>query len=119
MAKRRTIGDNPLDSVVPGAGEGVVLGREDPKKKEPARAAGREKPKTPPASQPAPARAEPSATASKAAAPEARKAAAAGAPIAQPEELMPRLEKLEQENECLKWLVGAVLAPLALLAILL
>lgn len=116
MAKRRTIGDNPLDSVVPGMGEGAVMGREESKHK-PARPAGRGKTKTPPPGQ-APARAAAAARTSKAAPrEEERKSAVAAA--AQPEELMPRLEKLEQENECLKWLVGAVLAPLALLAILL
>jgi hypothetical protein len=118
MAKRRTIGDNPLDSVVPGGGEGAVLGREGPKKKDPARGGAREKSKTPPTGQPAPVRVESSARAHRTAS-AAHGAEAVVAPAAQPEELLPRLEKLEQENECLKWLVGAVLAPLALLAILL
>jgi len=33
--------------------------------------------------------------------------------------LVQRIESLEHDNQCMRWLVGAVLAPLAVLALLL
>ncbi len=35
-----------------------------------------------------------------------------------PADLLPRVECLEQDHQCLRWLIGAALAPLALIAIL-
>lgn len=81
MAKRRTIGENPLDTVIPAPSTGPPTPTKKPAKVQSAeRASGR---------------------------PEG------------PDSLLQRIECLEQDNQCMKWLVGAVLAPLALLAILL
>ena len=95
MARRRTIGDNPLDTVIPPSStpivqtkKRVVRIREETKNGERAvlRSAGSE----------------------------------ALGNHQKPEDLLVgRVESLEQENQCMRWIVGAVLAPLALLALLL
>lgn len=93
MAKRRTIGDNPLDAVSPGAGEPTAAGRARARTSKERATAAQERP--------------------------GRSPGDTGAPGEQrPEELLPRLERLEQENQCLKWLTGAILVPLALIALL-
>ena len=78
---RRTIVDNPLDSVISDPSAGLLQPRNKPVKTQ----AVERKSAHPPA----------------------------------PDSFLERIECLEQENQCMKWLVGAVLAPLALLALLL
>ena len=75
MAKRRTIGDNPLDTIDSGPAT------------------------LPPETVPKPV--------------------VALVPAPRLDDLVERIETLEQENQCMRWLVGAVLAPLAVLALLL
>jgi hypothetical protein len=109
MAKRSTIGDNPLDAVVPkpsdsktasartkGGGKAVRGGTRST-----SRDAGQAE-SVPPSSVALLPPKEPQAVA----------AMSEGA-------LATRVETLEQQNQYMKWLVGAVLAPLALLALLL
>jgi len=79
--KRRTIGENPLDSVVPHPSVGIAEPRKKPIKTQTLQ----QTPDQSPA----------------------------------PDSILPRVECMERENQCMKWLVGAVLAPLALLALLL
>jgi hypothetical protein len=81
MAKRRTIGDNPFDAVVPDPSAWLPKPTKKPVKTQ----AVKRTPDQPPG----------------------------------PDSILQRIECLEGENQCMKWLVGAVLAPLALLAILL
>ncbi|WP_447973952.1 hypothetical protein [Nitrospira sp. Kam-Ns4a] len=152
MAKRRTIGDNPLDAILPEVAGPVGTGREQSPNPEPVRSSGRAR-KRAPASRPS-GQADPAPGASPARdtidqagrarladkPPSARvgrakgvgrgrdaaargqeDAQAGGTPTAVPPasaDLLPRLERLEQENQCLRWLIGAALAPLALIAIL-
>lgn len=111
MAKRRTIGDNPLDAVLsppPTAGKpGAAAARKSPSRKaSPAVAAAR----APQADRkPGPAARPPVVPAV------AREAVRPPEP---PVGLEQRVEGLEQENQCMRWLVGAILAPLALIALL-
>ena len=95
MARRRTIGDNPLDMVIPPASTEVVSGKKrtvQPRE-------------------------------------ESKNGARVVSHVAASQELgghqkpadvlLSRVENLEQENQYMRWVVGAVLAPLALLALLL
>ena len=79
--RRRTIGDNPFDTVISDPSAELLQPKNKPVKTQ----AVERKSAQPPA----------------------------------PDAILERIECLEQENQCMKWLVGAVLAPLALLALLL
>ena len=81
MAKRRTIGDNPFDAVVPDPSAWLPKPKKNPIKTQTVKRT----PDQPPG----------------------------------PNSILQRVECLEQGNQCMKWLVGSVLAPLALLALLL
>lgn len=114
MAKRRTIGDNPLDAVVPDPLTELSASRRPPFKPQ---AVGR-KPRHPRnrvtvSRHPMQPERRPTT------APSPKRTGAVPSPTPSPDSILHRIECLEQENQCMKWLVGAILAPLALLAIFL
>jgi hypothetical protein len=103
MPKRNTIGANPLDAVVPSPMASPKPGKAGAVKAKPVS----QKPvKSPGKSQDVSGSLSVDASA---------KPPQAGIEAA----LCARVETLEQQNQCMRWLVGAVLAPLALLALLL
>lgn len=115
MAKRSTIGDNPLDAVVPAPAASPKQPRTGAAKTKPSW----QRPARSPRRSQAAAQAFPADD--KGTLPEGKPepVVTAAAPPSGEAALLTRVEALEQENQCMKWLVGAVLAPLALLALLL
>jgi hypothetical protein len=121
MTKRNTIGANPLDAVVPDPMASPKPGKAGAVKAKPvSQKSGKSPGKSQAVSGSLSVDASVSAQDKAKQAGDKPEATPAKPPQAGIEAaLCARVETLEQQNQCMRWLVGAVLAPLALLALLL